>query len=143
MPNLAESGYRAFPLLEPLTIGAAVASTTTEPVTGLVAMEKLLVQATFVYGAGGTNVTAYVQTSLDAGVTWIDVMAFQFTTASAQRIHTVVGFGTANYTPTDGTLTVNTVKDGVLGDRLRLKYTSTGTYTGVTTLAVHAMTRGA
>jgi len=93
----------------------------------------ILAQAKFSgYGAGGTNVTAYLQTSLDAGVTWIDVMSFQFTTANATKV-SKVGLATAlaaAVTPGDGALTVNTILDGVIGDRLRVKYTTTGTYTG-------------
>ena len=97
------------------------------------AQKYILAQAKFSgYGAGGTNVTAYLQTSLDAGVTWIDIMSFQFTTANATKV-SKVGLATAlaaGVTPTDGALTANTILDGVIGDRLRVKYTTTGTYTG-------------
>ncbi|HUW56685.1 MAG TPA: hypothetical protein VMZ92_08625 [Planctomycetota bacterium] len=93
----------------------------------------VLAQAVFTYQAGGTDVTAYVQTSVDAGATWIDIMAFNFTTASATKVSKVslpVALAAA-VTPTDGTLTDDTILDGVIGDRLRVKYTTTGTYTGV------------
>jgi len=93
----------------------------------------LALQANFFYSAGGTNVTAWVQTSLDGGLTWADIASFQFTTTSVRKLSTVHIWPatpfTANTTATDGTLTANTVLNGLLGDRLRVKYTSTGTYT--------------
>ena len=97
----------------------------------------LLVQSKFTYKAGGTNTTAYVQTSLDAGVTWIDIMAFQFATSTATKV-SKVGLATAlaaAVAPTDGSLTVNTILDGLIGDRIRVKYSTTGTYTGTSATA--------
>jgi len=93
----------------------------------------VLAQAAFTYQAGGTDVTAYVQTSLDGGTTWIDIMAFNFTTATATKISKVslpIALAAAA-TPTDGSLTDDTILDGVIGDRVRVKYTTTGTYTGI------------
>lgn len=143
MATMAEMGYRLITLLPPTTIGAAVALTTTAPIASLVGMNKLLLQSTFVHGAGGTTVNVWVQTSIDKGVSWFDIAQFRWTTADGKLIHTVTGSGAANYVPTDGTLDPNTVKDGVLGDRLRCKYVTSGVYTGVTTIAVYAITRGA
>jgi hypothetical protein len=93
----------------------------------------LAIRATFTYvGTGGTNATAYVQTSLDEGQTWADIMSFQFTTATASKVSavsTAVAL-TAATTTTDGALTANTIVNGLLGDRVRVKYTTTGTYAG-------------
>ena len=47
---------------------------------------NLGLEAEFDYGTGGTSVDAYVQTSFDMGVSWIDVAEFHFTTASANAI---------------------------------------------------------
>jgi hypothetical protein len=94
--------------------------------------------AKFTYGSGGTKTTAYVQTSLDGGTTWIDIACVTFTTASANKLINLSGLtalGTV-YTPTDGTLTDDTTKDGILGDLLRVKYTTTGTYAGTTLVVV-------
>lgn len=135
-------------LLAPLTIGAAVGATGTTPVTKLGGMKYLVAEAIFLYGAGGTNVTAYVQTSLDGGATWVDIIAFQFTTAALSKMAAVsadVAFAASAYVPiapTDGTLTANTSVQGILGDRIRLKYVTTGTYSGVTSLAVYAHVKG-
>jgi hypothetical protein len=105
--------------------------------------QTISVEAIFLYGSGGTSAKAYVQTSLDNGATWIDVMSFAFTTAAASKvsqvnIYTAVA---AAVTPTDGTLTDNTILSGVLGDRLRVKVITTGTYGGATSIKVALVQR--
>lgn len=144
MPGRKLNATLALTLLAPATIGAAAAGVLSTPVTDLAAMESVAVECVFTYGSGGTSVTAYVQTSLTGGLTWFDIMAFQFTTATARRLSSVrSGIAlAANVTPGDAALTVNTILDGVLGDRLRIKYTSVGTYGGATSLAIYAVTKG-
>jgi hypothetical protein len=132
----------------PLAITTAISATATTPITKLGGLQYLACEAIFVYGSGGTNATAYVQTSYDQGTTWVDMMAFQFLTATLSKIAAIssdVAFAVSTYapaTPTDGTLTVNTCVQGIFGDRLRLKYVTTGTYAGGTTLAVYAHAKG-
>jgi len=131
--------------LAPLTIGAAVAATATTPVTKLAGAAHCQVQAVFLYGAGGTTTNAYFQTSLDGGLTWIDIMNFSFTTAAATKVSATsieVAPAAQAFAPSDGGLTANTVVNGVMGDRFRLKYVTTGTYTGATSLAVYGIVRG-
>lgn len=129
-------------LLAQTTIGAAGTVTTT-PIRGIGSAMYLLVLIKFLYGAGGTAVKAYIQTSLDGGTTWIDIMCFAFTTSAITKISKVSGeiALAANVTPGDGALTDNTILDGVIGDMLRVKYVSTGTYTGATSLAVVAQAK--
>lgn len=139
----ASEGQR-FTLLAPLTITAAVGATGTTPVTGLAGAKSLTVQAKFTYGSGGTTAKVYVQTTLDGGVTWIDIMCLAFTTATATKVSAVV-MSTAlgpSVTPTDGALADNTILSGLFGDQLRLKYVTTGTYGGGTTLSVSAIVKG-
>jgi hypothetical protein len=99
--------------------------------------------ASFTYGSGGTNAKAWLQTSFDDGVTWMDVVCFAFTTSSADKAAQVNNFvAQANVvTPTDAALADDTIVNGIIGPRLRLKVTTTGTYGGDTTLAVTAMIR--
>lgn len=99
----------------------------------------LVLQAVFVYGSGGTSAKAWVQTSIDGGTTWFDIASFAFTTASATRLYSLDTTAvTSIYTPTDATLTDNTVKNGLLGDKYRVKYTTTGTYVAATSLTISA-----
>ncbi len=132
-------------LLAPLTIGAAVAATATTPIKGLRAMNYLAVEAIFLYGAGGTTAKAYVQTSLDGGTTWFDIMCFSFTTAAASKISAVVCSTAlaAVVVPGDGALTNDTILSGLLGNMLRVKYVTTGTYTGATSLALYGIAKPA
>lgn len=114
-------------------IGTAGTFTTT-PVTQISGMSYMAVQAALTMGLGGTSCSVYVQTSLDGGVTWIDIASFAFATTTATKV-SAVNTQTAlaaNITPTDGTLTPNTIVNGLLGDRLRVKYVVVGTYTGAT-----------
>lgn len=135
---------RYISLLEPLTITTAVSATATTPVTGLAGMKYLIVMAKFVGGTAGTSVKAYVQTSFDKGVTWIDVICFAFANTAVVKIN-AINYGiavAANITPTDGTLTDNTILNGVFGDQIRLKYVTVGTYSGGTSLEVDALAKG-
>jgi hypothetical protein len=104
---------------------------------------NLQLQGTFTYGSGGTSADAYVQTSLDDGNTWIDIANFHFLVASAQFTFNLSSLTpvTTEYTPTDGTLTANTAKDGIIGSLLRVKFVTVGTYAG-TTLRVDAIANG-
>jgi hypothetical protein len=100
------------------------------------------IQIRFAYGSGGTNCKIYVQTSLDQGTTWIDVICATFTTASANKAFNLSGLTpkTMAVTPSDGALADDTAVDGILGDRWRAKITSTGTYAN-TNVAVRLTAR--
>jgi hypothetical protein len=81
-------------------------------------------------GTGGTTAKVYIQTSLDQGATWVDIACLAFTTTGAVKVVNLSGLTpkTTPVTPTDGALTDDTCVDGVLGDRLRAKIVTTGTY---------------
>ena len=134
-------------ILPPLTITTAIGATATTPVTNLGGMKYVAVECKFVYGSGGTTVDVYIQTSLDGGLTWIDIMEFDFTTASANKVNsvTIAPSVVTNFPPVsvvDGSLAINTSVQGVLGDRLRAKYITVGTYGGSTSLAIYATVKG-
>lgn len=127
-------------------LSATVTTAVTADVTaGVVRMpnarvESLTLQAVFTYGSGGTNATAYVQTTFDGGTTWMDIACFQFTTATAKHLfHLTAAAVTSIATPGDAALTANTCVNGFLGDQFRVKLTTTGTYAGGTTFAITAM----
>src|SRR5688572_33372293 len=98
--------------------------------------------ANLVVAGGGTTAKAWVQTSLDGGLTWADIANFAFTTSSAKRAYNLTNVAvTSIATPTDGTLTDNTAVDGLLGTHFRVKLTTTGTYTGATTFKIYGIAK--
>lgn len=102
-----------------------------DPVISLVGMQSLTASLRFAYGSGGTTVRAYLQTSLDGGNRWIDVACVLFETASEEKVLNLSALTPKGLTtPSDGALTDDTVIDGILGDRVRLKVVSVGTYAG-------------
>jgi hypothetical protein len=114
-----------------------------DAVTGLEGMLAASVQLRFVYGSGGTNAKAYIQTSFDQGNTWVDVATVLFEQANETRLVNLSGLTpkTTQVTPTDGSLGDDTAVDGLLGDRVRVKVISTGTYAGSTTLSASVVAR--
>ncbi len=98
----------------------------------LVNAKSIAIQCNFAYTSGGTTAKFYVQTSLDGGTTWIDIACFAHTTASLRRVYNLSSLTavTSVYTATDGTLTDNTSKGGIIGNLIRVKYTTVGTYAG-------------
>jgi len=137
-----EQGGRELVLFPSAAITAA-ATVTSIPFTMLPGVKHLVVQGNLVYGSGGTTVKAFIQTTLDGGVTWIDIACLAFATANAVKVSklSISTALAAAITPTDGTLTDNTILDGLLGDQFRVKVISTGTYVD-TTLAVTAIAKG-
>lgn len=128
-------------LLPPTTITAAITAALVSEVFSLgFAPRNLTVQAALTYGSGGTTVDAYLQTTLDGGVTWMDIANFHFTTSSAAAVINLSAATpqTTQKVPGDGTLASNTAVDGVLGPKFRIKYKSSGTYGGSTSLRVDA-----
>lgn len=115
------------------TAGTQTGEWTTASLEGLLA---LCAQLRLAYGSGGTNVKAYLQTTIDDGTTPIDIACVVFGTASEVAVINLSALTpkTTQVTPTDGTLTDDTAIDGILGDQFRLKVVSTGTYAGSTTL---------
>lgn len=103
----------------------------------------LTAQFRLAYGSGGTSVKAYLQTSIDQGVTPIDIACVVFGTASEVNVLNFSGLTPklTQVTPTDGALADDTSLDGVLGDRFRLKMVSTGVYAGSTVLSVRVHPR--
>jgi hypothetical protein len=97
---------------------------------------KLITALTkFLYGSGGTTAKAWIQTSFD-NVTWFDVFSHTFTTAAANKLSTASPAAVNEAALTDGTLANDTSITGVIGRFWRVKYTTTGTYAGLTSLEV-------
>jgi hypothetical protein len=116
------------------TAGTQIGDWTETDLSGLLAMAA---QIRLAYGSGGTNVKAYLQTSLDEGTTAIDIACVVFLAVSenAALNFSALTPKTTQVTPTDGAIADDTAIDGILGDRFRLKVVSTGTYAGSTVLS--------
>lgn len=92
--------------------------------------------------SGGTSCKVYLQTSLDGGVTAIDIACWAETNGTQARGVAIgrglgTGAGAAPLALTDGGLADNSVIQGILGDRFKVKVVSTGAYTNGSKIAVH------
>lgn len=124
------------------TLAAAVTADVTAGVFMLGRVESLTLHAIVTVAGGGTTAKAWVQTSIDGGTTWVDIANFALTTSTAARMYHLTPVAvTSIATPTDGTLADNTAVNGLLGDRVRVKLTTTGTYTGASSFVIHALAK--
>jgi hypothetical protein len=127
-------------LLQSLSLTVTNAGTyPTEAISIPMGASVITAQAAFARGSGGTTCDVFIQTSVDNGSTWIDVMQFAFATTTVTKISSVRPYiaMAANVTPTDGSLSDNTILDGLIGDRLRVKTVVVGVYGGASTLDVN------
>jgi hypothetical protein len=122
------------------SVGAA-ATQVGDVVDDLSGALAVTLSARLAYGSGGTSCYAVVETSLDQGVTWVQIARFDFTTSGLQKVMTVSGLTPRIAAATAGSLAADTALDGVLGDRLRATVVSTGTYAGSTVVSVRANIR--
>ena len=112
-------------------------------ITGLSGMLSASLQAQLLYGAGGTTVTVYFQTSFDQGNTAVDIAAIQFTTAGGTNVVNLSALTpkTTPIVPTQQALAAGSANDGLLGDRLRFVAVVAGTYGNSTLLNATACVR--
>jgi hypothetical protein len=122
------------------SIGAA-ATQVGDVVDDLSGALAITLSARLAYGSGGTSCYAVVETSLDQGVTWVQIARFDFTTSGLQKVMTVSGLTPRIAAATAGSLAADTALDGTLGDRLRATVVSTGTYAGSTVVSIRANVR--
>lgn len=124
-----------------ITDGTSTQGVAQSFIDGLDFAAAVTLQANFTYGSGGTTLKVDIETSLDQGLTWIAIARFAFLLASAEKVVNLSGLTPVStvYSPT--TLSDDSVKDGILGDRFRARITSTGTYAGNTSVSVRAAVR--
>jgi hypothetical protein len=110
----------------------------------LAGMATLAAQVRFMFGTGGVTVKVCLQSSMDQGATAYDIAVVNFATAPRTAIFEITAMNTALIAPGEGGLDAvgqtepEGIIAGVLGDRLRLKVTVTGTYQN-TTLSARVM----
>lgn len=128
---------------QPVTLYSNTAITTA--ITGVTgssfnfgSYSQLTLYSIFTYAAGGTTVKAWVQSSYDGGTTWMDIANFAATTASKTRAYNLTRAAVSSIaTPADAALADDTSVNGFLAPLIRVKVTTTGTYTGTNTLAIY------
>ena len=123
-----------------ITSGSASSGASQAFIDNLDGMTAVTIQARLAYGSGGTSLKVDVETSLDQGQTWVAVARLAFTTSSAVKVVNLSGLTVKTTPATPGTLSDDSCLDGVLGDRLRCRITSVGTYAS-TTVSVRAAVR--
>ncbi len=126
-------------LLPTTTITAAVTGTLGRALEIRRAAKALLLEAAFVYGSADTTLKLWAQTRVLGG-TWRDIANFAFATTTATKwsavyVYTALAAATA---VSDAALGDDTILNGFIGDEIRVKYTSTGTYAGDTTITLRA-----
>lgn len=107
---------------------------------GLDGMLAATLYADFVYGSGGTSLIALVQTSFDAGETWLDVARLDFAQESRIAVANVSGLLSKDVVAY-AALAAEGVNDGMLGPLWRACYTSVGIYAGNTRLSLRLAAR--
>jgi hypothetical protein len=132
-----------YPLLAATTISTAVTASLSDEVGIIKPFASAFILCKFLYGAGGTTAKAWVQCSADQGTTWHDVCNFAFTTSAATKFFNLSALTavTTQGTAADGTTGDNTAVDGTLTQLFRVKYTTTGTYSGASSLKIWMVTR--
>lgn len=130
-------------ILPATTLAGAVTGSLSNTTYTTRPFQSALIAATFVRAGGGTTTRAWVQCSADRGTTWHDVCNFYFTTTTANAFFNISGLTavTSIGTPTDGTAANNAAVDGTVTNTWRVKYTTTGTYTGASSLTIWIHTR--
>jgi hypothetical protein len=137
--NLGDEAITAALTNSVITDGVSTQGVAQGFIDGLDWMAAVTLFANFTYGSGGTTCAAIIQTSLD-GTNWIDIARFDFTTSSAAKRCNLSGL-TPVAVAAVAALSAEGVTDGILGDRLRAKITSTGTYAGNTSISLRSSVR--
>lgn len=134
MSSALETGGRSIDLI-PTTVLAG-ASIIGSGFAGMAGMKYLTATAVFARAAGGTTCKVYIQSSMDGGLTWSDMICIAFATTTANKSGSVV-LGSSNpAASTDGTLTDDTTFAGAFGSMLRAKAVVVGTYSGASSIKV-------
>lgn len=125
------------------TITSPVSAQVGGTVSSLYDKNVLAAVANFDYGSGGGTARVWVQTTFDEGESWVDVANFTFTNSDALKAAALghPTHGTANFAVTDGSLADNTIAAVPVGNLVRTKLTTTGTYGGATTLKVNLIAK--
>ncbi len=126
-----------------ITEGTSAQGVAIEYVDRLDGMLAATLEFNFAYGSSTSTPTCVVtvETSVNQGTTWCEVARILMQDASEERIVNLSGLTALTSPHAPAALSNDTVKDGILGDRWRAKVTTTGTYTGNTSINVRLQAR--
>lgn len=136
-PGLKNLGDAAVAAINAATAGAVITSGVDVSGSAIAYVDRLegmlaaTLQANFTYGSGGgTSLKVIWETSLDQGVSWIEVCRMAFGIASEENIVNLSGLTprTTPYTPV--ALADDSSVDGIFGDRWRARILAVGVYVG-------------
>lgn len=103
-------------------------------------IDYIAVQGFLDFGsAGGTTITAYLQTTLDDGLVWQDVCAVQVLAADVTKLVSANKYlaSTPRLTASDGALAVDTCAQGFFATKWRVKIVIAGTYAADSVYRLH------
>ncbi len=138
-PGLYNLGDVALTAINAATTATVV--TSNGYIDDLDGMLSATLQVNFTYGSGGTTIKATIESSLDQGLTWVEVARLALATASEENLVNLSGLTAVSTVYTPAALSDDTVKDGILGERWRAKIITTGTYAGNTSLSLRMVAR--
>src|SRR4051812_9337471 len=139
--NLGDAAVSAAVTNQVITSGVSAQSIAIAYVDRLEGVTALTFEANFTYGAGGTALKVDFETSVDQGTNWLPLCRIAFTTASALKVVNISGLTPKIAAITPSVPSDDACTDGILGDRFRVRITSTGTYTGNTLVSTRAAVR--
>lgn len=124
-----------------IDLTAALNAQAYTPIEKLDGMSSVTLEFLFQYGSGGASCIAKVQTSIDGGVTWLDVARADFANVSRAPVTFNLNAGGQSFSAAAyAALATEGINDGILGDRLRALVTSTGIFAN-TSLGIYASVR--
>ena len=126
-------------LLADIDLTAVSGTYIAEPIAGLGAFYSAATVCQYTQ-IGGTSCTISIETSIDEGLTWIDIARYALTSSGnyAASTFSITNISApAVYTP----LANNTQRLAFAGDRLRAAITPTGTFTTGSRIAINYFPR--
>jgi hypothetical protein len=126
---------------EVVTAGADINGVAAAYMAGLGVALSATLHVNFAYGSGGTTLKVITETSLDQGVTWVEVYRAAFATSSGRRVVNVSALTPKTSPLTPAALSDDQVSDGVFGDLWRTRVIVVGTYVD-STLSVRMQPHG-
>jgi hypothetical protein len=119
-----------------------------DPLDDLDGLRGFTAQVNLQAGAGTSEdatAAVYIATSIDQGTRWCDVAVLRFAAAGGTQVVTVEAESTPlPLVPSDGSLdgdSNSAIVAGIMGDRLKAKIVTTGTFAGQTLCSIDVCVR--